>query len=305
MDNQTKFIAEFTTNHMGNLNLLMKMTESAVAAGCDYIKMQKKDVSKFYSKEKLGKLYKSPYGKTYKDYREIFEFDNYSFDAFDEKCREMGVKWFATAQDLDSLYFLLNYNLDLYKVASVNARNHEFLVEVSKNVPLDKSIVVSLAGATHEEVEKIVEIFSNHNILLNHCVAEYPCPEEKLRLENIAVLKEKFASDDRISIGYSGHELGFIPSLAAADLGAEFIERHFAMSRHSFVHHIECSLEPQEFKEMVEIIRSGNDLKEIYGKHLDRASFESFFGMSEIEKSFLIDQTYGTKFVGKESLWRD
>ena len=61
---------------------------------------------------------------------------------------------------------------------------------------------------------------------------------------------------DRVSIGYSGHEQGILPSIAASMLGAEFIERHFCLSRKSFVHHIECSLEPDEFKEMVNTIRN-------------------------------------------------
>ena len=57
------FVAEFTTNHMGNLNVLLRMVERAVWAGCSYIKMQKKDVESFYSKEKLDSLFESPYGK--------------------------------------------------------------------------------------------------------------------------------------------------------------------------------------------------------------------------------------------------
>jgi len=59
-----RFIAEFTTNHLGNFNLLLKMLEKAVWAGCSAIKMQKKDVFSFYSPEKLRTPYKSPYGKT-------------------------------------------------------------------------------------------------------------------------------------------------------------------------------------------------------------------------------------------------
>ena len=67
----TGFVAEFTTNHMGNLNVLLRMVEGAAAAGCSLIKMQKKDVDSFYSAEKLASPYESPYGKTYGDYRQI------------------------------------------------------------------------------------------------------------------------------------------------------------------------------------------------------------------------------------------
>ena len=100
-----KFICEFTTNHMGNLNILLEMVKKAAETGADYIKMQKKDVETFYSKEKLEKQYLSPYGKTYYDYRKIFEFNKRDFDVFDEECKKYNMKWFATAQDLPSLKF--------------------------------------------------------------------------------------------------------------------------------------------------------------------------------------------------------
>jgi len=112
-----KFVAEFITNHMGNYNVLMRMTEMAAEAGCDLIKMQKKEVSEFYSKEKLCSSYDSPYGKTYSDYRSIFEFSKEDFVRFNRKCKDIGISWFATAQDKKSLDFLLNFDLPIYKVA--------------------------------------------------------------------------------------------------------------------------------------------------------------------------------------------
>ena len=88
----TLFVAEFTTNHMGNLNVLLRMAEEAKRSGADYIKMQKKDVEHFYSREKLASEFVSPYGKTYYDYRRIFEFSGEDFQRFDSKCRELGIK---------------------------------------------------------------------------------------------------------------------------------------------------------------------------------------------------------------------
>ena len=85
MVNRTKFVAEFTTNHMGNLNVLLRMAERAAEAGCDLIKMQKKDVESFYSQAKLDAPYESPYGHTYRDYRSIFEFGVEDFGRFDRR----------------------------------------------------------------------------------------------------------------------------------------------------------------------------------------------------------------------------
>ena len=293
------FVAEFTTNHMGNLNVLLRMVERAAAAGCDYIKMQKKDVETFYTKEKLDVPYLSPYGKTYREYRSIFEFGEEDYTRFDRHCRNQGIRWFSTVQDVPSLYFMLRYDIQLYKVASCNARNKEFLKEVARSVPKGLGIVISVAGSTLQEIEESLKIFGDHQVYLLHCVAEYPCPPQALRLGNIQVLEERFACD-WVSIGYSGHEEGIIPTLAAIDLGARMIERHFCLSRHSFVHHIECSLEPQEYKELVDIVRSGADLKGLY-TGLPPSAFDSYFGMNEVERSFLIEQTYGRKYIKEKS----
>jgi N-acetylneuraminate synthase len=298
-----KFVAEFTTNHMGNLNVLLRMAERAAWAGCGFIKMQKKDVATFYSPEKLDAPYQSPYGHSYRDYRTIFEFGREDFDRFDRRCRELGVGWFATAQDLPSLEFLLGYQLPLYKVASSNARNRPFLEEVGRQVPRDRPLVISVGGSTLQEIEATLRLFPNHRLWLLHCVAQYPCPWESLRLGNLEMLQRAFASE-RVTIGYSGHEEGLAPSYAAADLGAGMIERHFCLSRHSFVHHIECSLEPQEFRELTDAVRSGRPLRERY-RELPAAAFASEFGMTDIEREFLVRQTYGKRFVGERSRFHE
>lgn len=303
MVNRPAFVAEFTTNHMGNLNVLLRMVDRAAEAGCDLIKMQKKDVGTFYSREKLDASYTSPYGQTYRDYRTVFEFEREDFARFDARCRQRGVGWFATVQDPPSLEFLLGWDLPYYKVASSNARNRPLLDEVARRVPRDKGIVVSVAGCTFAEIEATLSAFPHHRVWLLHCVARYPCPPEALRLGNLDVLRRRFASE-RVHIGYSGHEEGLAASFAAAELGAEMIERHFCLSRHSFVHHIECSLEPAEFAELVRVVRSDEPLADRHEELPDEA-FASGFGMTPEEREFLVEQSYGRKHVGTRARFHD
>lgn len=293
-----EFICEFTTNHMGNLNILLEMVRLASATGSNYIKMQKKNIETFYSQAKLNAPYKSPYGKSYRDYRKIFEFGKRDFDLFDAECKKYNMEWFATAQDKSSLKFLLDYDLPMYKLASTNAKNSDILKYCRDSIPTDKTIVVSVAGLELSEVGELINSFPKHNLIINHCVAEYPCKYKNLRLGNIKVLKDKFGSD-RVSIGYSGHEEGIQPSLAAIKMGAEFVERHFCMSRHSFVHHVECSLEFSEFKEMVDIANGG--LSDMILEQFDDSVVKSSFGMSDMEKSFLLDMTYGKDYLQGDS----
>ncbi|MFO1200834.1 MAG: N-acetylneuraminate synthase family protein [Burkholderiaceae bacterium] len=299
MVNRTRFVAEFTTNHMGNLNVLLRMAERAAAAGCDLIKMQKKDVESFYSAAKLDAPYESPYGHTYRDYRTIFEFDVEDFHRFDRRCRELGVSWFTTVQDIPSLEFMARFDLPVYKVASSNARNHQILSEVARQIPHDREIVVSVAGSTLQEIEQTLAHFPHHTVTLLHCVARYPCPSHELRLGNIEVMRRRFGGE-RVHIGYSGHEIGLPGSFAAVALGAEMVERHFCLSRHSFVHHIECSLEPAEFRELVETVHAGERLDSHFAQLPDEA-FASSFGMTPEEREFLVEQTYSRRHVGAES----
>ncbi|MDM7914438.1 MAG: N-acetylneuraminate synthase family protein [Candidatus Eisenbacteria bacterium] len=295
----TRFVAEFTTNHMGNLNVLQRMVERAAWAGCDAIKMQKKDVESFYSREKLDAPFASPYGKSYRDYRTIFEFCEEDFRRFDAKCREHGIEWFCTVQDLPSLRFMLDFDLKRYKVASSNARNRPFLEELARNIPRDRTIVMSVGGSTLDQIEDSLSIFRHHPVWLLHCVAEYPCPPESLRLGNILSLERRFGGP-RVTIGYSGHEIGIAPTFAAIDQGAKIVERHFCLSRHSFVHHIECSLEPDEFREMVRRDREGRRPGEGW-EDLPETALSTHFGMTNVERSFLVEQTYGNRYVGDAS----
>ena len=295
-----EFICEFTTNHMGNFNLLMEMVKKASETGADYIKMQKKDVDTFYTQEKLNSPYSSPYGKTYGDYRRLFEFDKREFDYFDMECKKHDIKWFATAQDVPSLEFLLNYDLDMYKLASCNANKYDLLKEFSRLIPNNRTVVLSVAGRVPEEIDSALDIFKDHKVILNHCVAEYPCTEENLRLGNIEMMKKMWGSD-RVKIGYSGHEQGIVPSIGAAMMGAEFIERHFCLSRDSFVHHIECSLEPDEFAKMVRVIRNEEYDPDGVEEILGSMSWCASFGMSEMEKSFLLHNRYGDDYLRERS----
>jgi N-acetylneuraminate synthase len=295
-------VAEFTTNHLGNLNLLMRMVDAAAAAGCDLIKMQKKDVGTFYSPEKLAMPYESPYGTTYREYRETFEFGRADFQRLDDRCRERHVRWFATAQDVPSLEFLLDFAPPLLKVASCNARNLPFLKEVARATPGETGIVVSLAGSTLPEVDATVELFADRELWVLHCVAEYPCPQDRLRLGNIARLIDRYGGSG-VRVGYSGHEVGIEPSVVAMDLGAQMVERHFCISRHSFAHHIECSLEPHEFAELVRLARHPDE-RGPARRAVDPAAAGVGFTMTPLEREFLVQQTYGHQHLGTRSDFR-
>lgn len=282
-----ELIAEFTTNPFGHYGLLERMARAAHAAGADFIKMQKKDVSTFYEPARLESQFKSPFGATYRDYRESLEFALDEWQKFDRLCGQLGIGWFATAQDPESLEFLLGFDLRRIKVASINSRDLEFLGYVNERCDSDVEIVISVAGSSLDQIDAAVATFPHRRLIIQHCVAEYPCELAHLRLGNIEALVTHFSDNDRVRVGYSGHEVGIEPSVWAAHMGAQTIERHFTMSRDGFIHHLECALTPAEFAEMRSRIHADDR------RSLPSTAFQMDFSMSAAEAAFLNHHQYG------------
>jgi len=280
-----EFHADCAINHLGNLNLLLRMVEKATWAGVHAIKIQRKDVATFYPTEKLNELVSNvlPYGKTYGEYRSTFEFDMEQLGIFDRACRKVGLPWYATIQDEVGLTMFGAFDLPMYKVPSCDARNKPFLEVIHSVLPKDKLIVMSVAGSTLSEIAESLDIFSGRRVYLLHCIAEYPSDDKGLRLGNIPVLQREFGGES-ITIGYSGHEEGIQASLAAIDIGARVVNRHFILVKTNLLERTECALEPEEFKHLIDNPREGYSLPE--------EAFDSWFGMTGEESRFLNDQEY-------------
>jgi len=291
------FVAELCVNHLGSLNLAMRMIEVAAEIGCDFVKLHRKDVDGFYTPEKLSQPYDSPFGHTWGEYRRMFEFSEDDFKRIDAKCDEVGIGWFATAQDLASLEFLLQFDLPLIKVASCNARNDALIRAVAGSTDPDAPIVLSVGGSTIHEIRRALSWLEGRYVYLLHCVSEYPCHDSRLRLGNIPILQSLF-EDEKVKVGFSSHEVGTRATYAALDMGIAMLERHFALSRHSFVHGIECAIEPDEYERIMWRYRNASASGlQLYAAGLPQEAFACDFGMSDLEHDFLVDQRYGVKFI--------
>ena len=120
--------------------------------------------------------------------------------------------------------------------------------------------------STFNEIKDSVKSIGNENLLLAHSTSSYPCKLEELNLNMIHTLKKTFPE---IPIGYSGHETGLTPTLAAVALGATFVERHITLDRAMWGTDQAASVEPGGFKRLVENIRDierslGDGVKKVY-----------------------------------------
>ena len=251
---KTFVIAEIGINHNGDLKIAKKMIQEAKTAGVDAVKFQKRDIFEVYTKEYLSQERESPWGKTQLDQKKGLEFGEKEYLEIDKFCKEIGIKWFASAWDLKSLNFLDKFNFEYHKIASAMIVDINFLSEVAKR---GKYTFISTGMCEMKDISKAVEIFRENNCQfeLMHCISAYPFESEHADLGLIKFLSEKFKCD----VGYSGHEKsGVAISYAATALGASSIERHFTLDRSMYGSDQAASIQPEGLRKLVGGIRKIN-----------------------------------------------
>lgn len=265
----TFITAEIGINHNGDLNLAKKLIDSAVVAGCDAVKFQKRTVDKVYTQEYLSQSRTSPWGNTQRAQKEGLEFGKKEYDEIDAYCREKGVEWYASAWDIDSQKFLQQYSCKYNKVASAMLTNKELLEEIAKE---GKYTYIATGMSTFEEIDRAVEIFKKYQCPyeLMHCNSTYPMPIEDANLKIIKVLSEKY----QCKVGYSGHEEGTLVSTCAVAAGATSIERHITIDKTMYGSDQKASIEPYELCRLVKDIRETEKIMGTGKKMLSAAEEE-------------------------------
>ena len=242
-----KIIAEIGINHNGSLEIAKKLIDTAIIAGCDYVKFQKRNPDICVPDKEKMKLKVTPWGEmTYIDYKHKIEFGKEQFDEIDRYCSKKGIKWFASVWDLDSVNFMADY-ADITKIPSAHLINYELLTYAREKNNL---MMLSTGMSKEEDIEKSIKI-GNPDIVF-HTNSTYPCPVEELNLSYIKLLKEKYPNK---TVGYSGHEYGLVASFAAAALGAEYVERHITLDRTMWGSDQLASVEPVGVIKLVKGIR--------------------------------------------------
>ena len=254
----TYVIAEAGLNHNGSVRIAKQLIDLAVAAGADAVKFQKRTVDKLAVKSTLD----APddrfpeFGKTYREIREFLEFDMAQYKEIKKHAEDQGLDFLCTAFDPEAADFLEELGIEIYKLASHSATNIELLEHLAET---GKKSIISTGMADMQEIETAVKIFEKHKtpLLLLHCVSAYPTPLDECNLNMINVLKENFG----LPTGYSGHELGYLPTLTAVSMGAVAIERHYTLDNSMTGFDHKMSLNPEDFIAMVKNIRNIEKIK--------------------------------------------
>ncbi|MDX2194836.1 MAG: N-acetylneuraminate synthase family protein [Cytophagales bacterium] len=268
-DNEPKYIiAEIGINHNGSLEMAKKMIDAAAEAKCDAVKFQKRTPEICTPKDQWQVERDTPWGRmTYIDYRRKVEFGANEYREIDSYCKQKGVDWFASPWDEPSVDFLLQFNPSIIKVASASLTDLGLLKKIKAT---GTPMMISTGMSTMTEIETVINIIGTDNMLIAHTTSSYPCPLNELNLNMIHTLKGKYPN---CPIGYSGHEVGLATTVAAAALGAAFIERHFTLDRAMWGSDQAASVEPVGMQRLVRDIRDieialGDGVKKVYESEL-------------------------------------
>jgi N-acetylneuraminate synthase len=242
-------VAELGINHNGDELLAMQLIQAAREAGANAVKFQKRTIEKVYLPEDLVRPRESPFGKTNGDLKRALEFGFMEYTRISEFCEELHVPWFASCWDELSVDVVASFDPPALKIASACLTDDRLLKYHRK---MGKPIILSTGMSSIRQIDHAVEVLGTSDLILLHCVSTYPADKHELNLRAILFLRERY----KVPIGYSGHEVGICPSVAAVTLGACMVERHITLNRAMYGSDQAASMEPLGFAKMVRDIRS-------------------------------------------------
>jgi N-acetylneuraminate synthase len=257
-------IAEIGINHNGDLDIAKKMIDAAVHAGADAVKFQKRTPDVATPPEQQKQMRETPWGYiTYLDYRYKVEFNEEQYCEIDRYCREKGIAWMVSVWDEPSVDFMEKFDTPAYKIPSASLTDRKL---IRKARSTGRPLILSTGMSTMEQIHKGVDVAGQDNLAVMHCTSTYPCEPEELNLRMVQTLRSEFPN---IPIGYSGHEVGLVPSAVAVAFGACMVERHLTLDRAMWGSDQAASVEPGGFERLVKYVRVteaslGDGVKKVY-----------------------------------------
>lgn len=257
---KTYIIAEMSANHCGDKNLAKNIISKAKEIGADAVKVQTytadtitincdneefqiKDDNSLWNGENLYKLYQ----KAYTPWEWQGELKQYA--------DEIGIDFFSTPFDYTAVDFLESINVPCYKIASFEAMDYPLIKYAAK---FGKPMIISTGVSSLEEIQSAIDAckeVGNSDITLLKCTSSYPAKLEDMNIITIKDMIDRFPPQG-VKIGLSDHSMSNIPAITAVTLGATVVEKHFTLDRNLGGADSGFSLEPEEFKSLINDIRT-------------------------------------------------
>tara|TARA_B100000886_G_C20401944_1_gene482989 strand:- start:466 stop:1479 length:1014 start_codon:yes stop_codon:yes gene_type:complete len=248
-------IAEAGVNHNNKINLAYKLVDAAKKSGADAVKFQVFKTENYISKNAPLAKYQKKNSKNSNQFEMIkkLELPEINLKKIILYCKNKKIIFLASPFDLWGVDFLIKNKIKTIKIPSGEINNFPYLKKIAKT---KKKVILSSGMSNLNEVSKAIKILllnglKKNQITVLQCNSEYPTPANDLNLNVIKTFKSKFHCD----VGLSDHSRGIFAPVIAVSLGATTIEKHLTLSNNLNGPDHKASLNPIEFKSMVEQIR--------------------------------------------------
>ena len=248
----TFIIAEAGVNHNGSVELAKQLVDKAVFAGVDCIKFQTFKAKNLVNKGAKKADYQVANTKNNDSQLSMLQKLELSFQDFVELknyCDSKNIMFLSTPFDNESIEFLANLGMPIFKVPSGEITNLPYLRKINS---YKREVILSTGMATLDEIRDALNVLKDCKVSLLHCTTEYPCPYDGVNMNAMLTLKDEFG----LEVGYSDHTQGIEIPIMAVSMGAKIIEKHFTLDKNMEGPDHKASLEPQELKAMVDSIRN-------------------------------------------------
>lgn len=254
MKDRCLIIAEAGVNHNGRLDLALQLCDEAKKCGADVVKFQTWKTENLITRSVAQADYQAKNtGKTESQF-DMLKGLELSYDEFrtvKKHCDEIGIVFASTADEVESLDFLIDIGIPFIKIGSGDIGNVSFLKYIgTKGLP----VILSTGMSTLADVDISINALKEGgatDITVLHCTTNYPCPYEDVNLKAMLTLRDAF----HLPVGYSDHTIGRDVAVSAVALGAEIIEKHFTLDCNMEGPDHAASTDPAGFANLVNGIR--------------------------------------------------
>ena len=246
-------IAEIGAKY-AEMSVIKDMIVAAQSAGADLVKFQTYEAETISTP---GSTFTLETGEIISqfDFFKSYELTKSDHRDLNKFCEQIGIPWISTPSHINDLSLLEEFDPIAYKTGSDDLTNLPFLKSIAKK---GRPMIVSTGMCTLGEIEKAVEVIQeagNDQLILLHCVVSYPSQIEDANLRVIETLRSAFG----VPVGLSDHTTNELTSIVATCLDVVIIEKHFTLDHALKLPDHQASLDPIEFKALVEGVRGAKN----------------------------------------------
>lgn len=244
------FVAEIGVNHNGSVKLAKDMVDAAKNSGADCVKFQSFEASKLAKQDTPKVAYQknsADSGESHLEMLSRLQLNESEMSEIYSYCKLKDIDFISTPYDVQSAKNLFDMGCRIFKTASADIIDLHLHRYLSINA---KKVVISVGMATLGEIEDVLKVYqkSPAELILLHCVSNYPCSDDSVNMKVIRTLQSAFGKD----VGFSDHTIGSIAAVLAVSFGAGFIEKHFTLDKDLPGPDHMASSTPLEFRNLVE-----------------------------------------------------